>query len=104
MRPFFISIEKGLTLTDFDHCASSCKEGGHRSYGECLRSKNLAATGLESTSPSFATKRVKAFDKELDLYESAVKQGIQPDSTQTPAIRKALDASDKHGKPYRADV
>ena len=85
-------------------CASSCKEGGHRSYGACLRSKNLAAVGLETTSPSFSTTRQKAFDKELDLYGSAVAQGIQPATTKTADIRKALDASDEFNRPYRADL
>jgi hypothetical protein len=85
-------------------CASSCKEQDHRSYGACLRSKNLAAVGLETTSPSFSTTRQKAFDKELDLYGSTVAQGIQPATTKTADIRKALDASDEHGRPYRADL
>jgi len=85
-------------------CASSCITKDHFSYGECLRSKNLAAVGLESTNPSFAMSNQKAFDKNLDLYENAVKQGVQPATTQTKDIHMALDASDQHGKPYRADL
>ena len=85
-------------------CASSCVEGNHESYGACLRSKNLAAVGLETTNPSFGMSHQKAFDRNLDLYESTVKQGIQPETTQTVDIRKALDASDQFNKPYRADL
>lgn len=85
-------------------CASSCLTQDHRSYGACLAAKNLATVGLESTAPSFAMSHQKAFDKNLDLYEAAVKQGIQPDTTQTADIRKALDASDQFGKPYRGDM
>ena len=85
-------------------CASSCLTQDHKNYGTCLRSKNLATVGLESTSPSFAMSNQKAFDKNLDLYEAAIKQGIQPETTKTSDIRKALDASDQFNKPYRADL
>ncbi|MGZ4519161.1 MAG: hypothetical protein ACXVGA_00925 [Mycobacteriaceae bacterium] len=84
-------------------CASSCRTQDHQTYGQCLRAKNVATTGLESTAPSFSTTHQKAWDKELDLYESAIKQGIQPEGTKTAQIREALDASDKVGAPYRAD-
>lgn len=42
----------------------------------------------------------KAWDKELDLYKQARKQGIQPDSTRTKDIQKAMDLSNQHGKAY----
>jgi len=46
----------------------------------------------------------KAFDKNLDLYENTIKQGIQPDTTSNADIHKALDASDQFNKPYRGDL
>lgn len=42
----------------------------------------------------------KKWDAELDLYKSAVNSGIQPESTKAPAIRAAMDWSDKTGKAY----
>ena len=42
----------------------------------------------------------KKWDRELDLYKSARKQGIQPDGTSTAKIQKALDISDKTGVAY----
>lgn len=42
----------------------------------------------------------KKWEKELALYRSARKQGIQPDGTSTAKIQKALDISDKTGKAY----
>ena len=42
----------------------------------------------------------KAWDKELDLYKQARAQGIQPDSTRTKDIQKAMDLSNQHGKAY----
>lgn len=84
-------------------CASSCKTQDHSSYGECLRSKRVATTGLETTHPSFSTTRQKNWDKELNAYESAVKQGIQPEGTTMPKIQKAIEVSDKTGVAYRAE-
>lgn len=68
-----------------------------------MRSKRVATTGLESTNPSFATNRQKKWDKELDAYESAVRQGVQPEGTTMPKIEKAMRASEATGQPYRAD-
>lgn len=42
----------------------------------------------------------KAWDKELALYKQARAQGIQPDSTRTKDIQRAIDTSNKYGKPY----
>lgn len=42
----------------------------------------------------------KAWDRELDLYSSAVKAGIQPETTKTAGIRAAIDWSEKTGTPY----
>jgi hypothetical protein len=84
-------------------CASSCKTQDHPSYGACLRSKGLAVTGLESTNPSFSRDRSKAWDSELDLYESAVKQGIQPETTERRDIEFALEKSQQTGTAFRAD-
>ena len=84
-------------------CASSCTTQDHSSYGACLRSKRLSVTGLESTSPSFTREREKDWNSELDLYEQARKEGIQPASTQRKDIETALQISDAFQKPYQAD-
>lgn len=44
---------------------------------------NLADTG-----------RQKAWDRELDSYESAVRQGVQPDGTKQHQIDKAMQAAE----------
>jgi hypothetical protein len=84
-------------------CASTCKTQSHATYGECLRSKGLAVTGLESTNPSFSRKAQKSWDSELDLYESAVKQGIQPETTNRKDVEAAIEASQILESPFRAD-
>ena len=88
----------------FKNCSSSCKEGGHTSYGQCLRSKRLSVTGLESTSPSFTREADKAWNSELDLYASAVSQGIQPASTQRKHIEAAIEVSQITQKPFDASA
>ena len=42
----------------------------------------------------------KKWDRELDLYASARKQGIQPDGTSTAKVQHALDMSEKTGVAY----
>lgn len=42
----------------------------------------------------------KKWDAELNLYASAVKAGIQPETTQSTGVRAAIDWSEKTGKPY----
>lgn len=85
-------------------CASSCRTQDHGSYGQCLRAQRLSVTGLETTSPSFTRERSRKFDAELDAYEAARKEGIQPEGTTMKAIDEAKRRSDEYGKPYRADL
>jgi hypothetical protein len=48
------------------------------------------------------TMSAKKWDNELALYRSARAQGIQPDTTKTKDIRKAIDISNKTGRAYGA--
>lgn len=85
-------------------CASSCKTKDHRTYAECLRSKHLAVTGLESTNPSFTREAEKAWNSELDAYAAARAQGIQPASTQRKHIEAAVEVSQQLGTAFNADA
>lgn len=44
----------------------------------------------------------KKWDRELDLYADARRQGIQPAGTTTKKIREAVELSDKVGVAYDA--
>jgi hypothetical protein len=48
------------------------------------------------------TMSAKKWDNELALYRLARSQGIQPDTTKTKDIRKAIDISNKTGQAYGA--
>lgn len=45
----------------------------------------------------------KKWDKDLEAYASAKKQGVQPNSTKRAAVDRAMRASDRTGTAYRAD-
>jgi hypothetical protein len=48
------------------------------------------------------TMSAKKWDNELALYRQARSQGIQPDTTKTKDIRRAIDVSNKTGIAYGA--
>lgn len=48
--------------------------------------------------------RQKKWDQELDLYASAVEQGIQPEGTATSATRAALNWSEETGQAYSEET
>lgn len=67
-------------------CSSSCKTRDHKTFGECLRAKSLQLS--PHVNDSYST-RQNAWDSELNHYEKAVKNGLDPVSTK----RKAVDAA-----------
>jgi len=83
-------------------CSSSCRTQDHKTYGECLRSKNLRTAYMQEWKGKDATAQKKA-DKTLDNYESARRQGMQPRSTRAHDVQLAVAISDKTGQAFRAD-
>lgn len=82
-------------------CRSGCPTKDHDSWGECLRASNIQMNPGDASGALVSNGWTnKKWDKELSLYESARKQGIQPDGTTTAKIQKALDISDKTGVAY----
>ena len=79
----------GLTMSK---CSSGCLTPGvHATWGDCIRSKNLTVSGLESTGNDRTTQ--KKWDKELNLYSEARAAGLQPKSTSTKDSLAALGAN-----------
>jgi hypothetical protein len=74
-------------------CTSTCSTGDHRSYGECLRAKRLQLS--PHVNDAYRGKQ-KQWDKDLDHYESAVRQGLQPEGTQRHQVDAALKEAE-HG-------
>lgn len=72
-------------------CSSSCLTKDHENWGECVRSKGLQLS--PAVNGDYGT-RQKAWDKELDNYESACRQGLEPRSTKQWATDQALKEAD----------
>jgi hypothetical protein len=74
----------------------SCGDGCH-SFGACLRGKRLRVVVGDSHEIT------SQWDSDLDRYEWAHRQGIQPASTMRDAVETAIAVSNATGVPYRAD-
>jgi len=73
------------------NCSSTCATRDHKTYGECIRAKGLQLS--PHVNESYSTGQ-RAWDRELDNYESAVRQGLEPESTKQWAIDKAVREAD----------
>lgn len=82
-------------------CTSGCPTQDHPTWGACVRDKSLRIAYCGSaTNPRNDATAEKRWGKELDLYASARRQGIQPDTTQNRDIVHALRESDRAGEAY----
>jgi hypothetical protein len=84
-------------------CSSGCPTQDHKSWGECIRSKDFRVAYCQSASGHDAS-RQKRWDAELNEYRAAVAQGIEPDSTATRDTRRAVEWSNKTGVAYSEDT
>lgn len=73
------------------NCSASCATGDHYSWGECVRSKGLQVS--PAISDSYGS-RQKQWDRELDGYESAVRQGLEPAGTKQHHVDAAFKEAD----------
>lgn len=77
-------------------------------YGEHLRNKGLSFNGCFPTRSNGAGRgdamAQKKWDAELASYKAARAQGVQPATTRTPDIERAMRMSDKAGKAYNAET
>lgn len=72
-------------------CTSGCQTQDHRSYAECLRSKNIRTHALGGTGHTRTDQ--KRFEATNDAYRQAVKDGLQPANVSMPAIRAAYESA-----------
>jgi hypothetical protein len=79
-------------------CSTGCLQPGtHRSYGDCLRSKNLQVQDVETHRLSVNQNRV------IDDYVAARRDGLQPEGVTAKAVKQAREFTDITGVPFRAD-
>ncbi len=84
------------------NCTTGCKTKTHRTYAECLRDKNTT-TYLAAPSRGLDGTRQRQWDRELERYRAARKQGIQPDGTKMAKVVEAERLSDAAGAAYGRD-
>jgi hypothetical protein len=81
----------------FKNCSSGCVTGYHASWGECVRGKSLRLNPNLSD-----TNAQKSWDKELDSYEAARRQGVEPRGTSQKLVDEAMRTSEATGVAYQA--
>lgn len=82
-------------------CSSSCPTQDHESWGACVRAKNLkSAVSIPGKGYDRAVQ--SQWDKRIDSYKQARAEGIQPQSTRSADIKKAVAVSDATGSAYQA--
>lgn len=78
-------------------CRSGCPTQDHASWGECLRASNIQMNAGDARSNRPMTNR--AFNAEMNAYQAAVKEGLDPRTTNMVDINAARYAADKAGRP-----
>lgn len=67
------------------NCSVKCETRNHRTFGECMRAKRLnLAPNLSETNVQ------KKWDRELDAYDSARRQGVEPEGTTMKKVDEAM--------------
>jgi hypothetical protein len=82
------------------NCTSSCKTQDHQSYGECLKQNSPMFAGCFPTRQGWDKDKENKDNKELNSYWSALKQGVEPVSTQQKDIDAAMKISNDVGKAF----
>jgi len=83
-------------------CRSGCKTQDHASWGDCLRAAQIRTYQVEISKGKDGTAQ-KKWDRELEGFAAATKEGIKPDGTKWKSIDKARKLSDKVGAAYGRD-
>jgi hypothetical protein len=74
-------------------CRLGCPTGDHNSYAECCK-------GLQINTGVLLTSGQQEWNRELNAYEKARSEGIQPDGTKMHKIEAAKKISDATGVAY----
>lgn len=78
-------------------CRTGCKTKDHESYAACMRDAGVRVAYCGQGGGDATTQ--KKWDKEIDSYFDAVKQGIQPSGSRKHQIEKAVKIANETGTP-----
>ena len=79
-------------------CRTGCPTQDHIDWGECLRQSGLQVNSGDANSSKLMPQR--KWDAELNAYQSAISQGIEPATTNMKDIRGAVEVSNIAGKAF----
>jgi hypothetical protein len=82
-------------------CSSACLTKDHPTLGACMRAKGVRGVGVD-ISKGFDADTQKKWDRDLDAYRDARRQGIQPAGTSREAVDRAVRLSDAAGTAWQA--
>ena len=83
-------------------CRSGCRTKDHATYAECLQDAGIGTFLVRASKGEDGTAQ-KKWDRELESYRQARKEGIQPDGTTSKKIDAAKRRSDQVGAAYGRD-
>lgn len=83
-------------------CRAGCKTKDHETYAECLQDAGIRTYLVRASMNEDGTAQ-KKWDRELESYRLARKEGIRPDGTTTRKIDEAKRLSDTAGAAYGRD-
>lgn len=83
-------------------CRSGCRTQDHATYADCCLDAGLRTYLVRASKGEDGTAQ-KKWDRELESYYSARKEGIRPDGTTTAKIDAAKRRSDAAGAAYGRD-
>lgn len=84
-----------------NNCRTGCKTKNHSSYAECLQAANPTINATATSGLSSMWSKTKS---DLAAYETARRNGIQPEGTTVEKVRQAETASRHLGRPYDANT
>lgn len=83
------------------NCSTGCSTQDHETYGQCMRAKRAKVAYCNTAGGMDATTQ-RNWDKDLDHYREARKQGIQPSGTDRQSVDRAIAISDITSTAYQA--
>lgn len=83
-------------------CRTGCRTKDHASYAECLQDAGVGTYLVRASKGEDGTAQ-KKWDRELEGFRQATKEGIKPDGTKWRKIDQARRLSDKVQAAYGRD-
>ena len=84
-----------------NNCRTGCRTKDHASWAECAKAANPTISATSASTLSSMWSKTKT---DLAAYETARRNGIQPEGTTVEKVREAERASKALGRPYNADT